>query len=365
MTASPNIIRKTATSKKDPSKREGRTRRFTIVDENRVDRDGDIMLASGGDWSAFDTNSVVLFNHEFGKPAVGKCVAHGLENDETEVWADIEFATTDLACDLLKLYDGSFMRAASLGFRPIEVSPPDWKYSKNRTGQDQECIRVIKRWHVLELSLVTIGSQPNALMKALESPGFITTKSIRESLKEAIVSTNRRKSADNTATAKPTSTASGMQVCPKCKKPCSSDVCKCNGGAQGNENGIAAADAVKRMKAAISGSLTEEQRLALAVQNKVKTAIEDGTLARNILEQVATQCEVFSAAKQLGNVLDQVREFAEKSRAAEDELSPGGRFSGTSWALAKRYGPPNLERPGSMEFLMEEARRKQAKRGQR
>jgi HK97 family phage prohead protease len=328
------IIRKVAQSDAHPTKGKSRSLDF-VFSTNGLDFDLDCVNVSGMDLTQFKRNPVICWNHDWRQLPVGRCDSIYLTADKSAIHGSIEFAETDFAEEVYQLYLGKFLSATSVGFRVLEEESPDWRLR----SAYPTCKRHIARSLLLEVSCVVIGSNPNALRKALSSPGLIKSAPISHSIEEAIVASNRtRKSADNTATPRPTSTAEGMEICQKCKKPRAGDVCKCNGGAQGNANGIAAADAVKRMQTAISSSLTEEQRLALAVQNKVKAAIEDGTVARNILEQVATQVEIFSAVKQLGDVLEQCREFAVKVDTERQLLEPGGKHGSTLAAKSLGYG---------------------------
>jgi HK97 family phage prohead protease len=301
-------------------KKTGRTI-TACISSQAVDRDSDTVRTSGIDYQTYmKSNAILLWSHQFNMPSIGRCERIWLSPDKTKMFAELTFGSTDLAREIDSLYEQRMLNSFSIGFRIISAGAAG-------IYQAGKAVRQIDMCELLEISAVTVPSQSEAVQVILEQKGFSHTK---ESVHMAKKST--------TATAKPTSTASGLEICPKCKKPCSSDVCKCNGGAQGNANGIAAADAVKRMQTAISSSLTEEQRLALAVQNKVKAAIEDGTVARNILEQVATQCEIFSAVKQLGDVLDQCREFAVKVDTERQLLEPGGKHGSTLAAKSQGYG---------------------------
>jgi HK97 family phage prohead protease len=323
------------------------------ISSQAVDRDSDTVRTIGIDYQTYmKSNAILLWSHKFDMPSIGRCERIWLSPDKTKMFAELTFGDTALAREIDSLYEQRMLNSFSIGFRIISAGAAG-------LYQAGKAVRQIDMCELLEISAVTVPSQAEAVQVILEQKGFSHTK---ESVHMAKKST--------TATAKPVSTAEGMEVspggrCDKCGKLRSDSVCKCNGGAQGNANGIAAADAVKRMKVAVEGALSEEERLKLAVTRKVAAAIEDGTVARNILEQVATNVEIFSAVKQLGDVLEQCREFAVKSRVADGELSPGGRLSGSMESYTRKYGPPNLERPGSTEYALEEERRKQARRGQR
>jgi len=217
----------------------GRVRRFQITTDS-IDRDGDLVYPPGGQWEEYLHNPVVLWGHQFTQAPVGKSVAIWLTPDKRAVFADIEFATFQFADEVLKLYDGGFMNAVSIGFRIIDAGPPDYHILNTRPDLARQCKRVISRWNLLEISCVPIGSNPEALRKALAQKGLVTLPELRESLRmpeqanphtlgswirkalgwdEARVNSLTLKELGGLADAlkaEPTETAEGQEVCPKC-----------------------------------------------------------------------------------------------------------------------------------------------------
>jgi HK97 family phage prohead protease len=176
MPSSQQVIYK-AQSDTKPTSRPGRVKRF-VISSNRPDRDGDVLAPSGAILDSYRTNGVVLFNHRMDLPAVGRCVDIGVSADKSKLWADLEFAKTELGNELFQLYDEGFMNACSVGLKMIEIGTPDWRRTQ---WQDSEVKRWINKWELLEVSLCAIGSQVDALM--------VRTKSL--SLKDTLMATKR------------------------------------------------------------------------------------------------------------------------------------------------------------------------------
>ncbi|MDR3618230.1 MAG: HK97 family phage prohead protease [Paludisphaera borealis] len=151
-----------------------RVKRFVIT-SNEVDRDGDVVLPKGLELDEYARNPVFLWAHQFHMPPVGKCVGLG-RNGEESIWADFEYATDEFAERIFKLYDGGFLNAVSIGFKALQVGPPDSSLFMTRPDAAQKCQRVIYRAKLLEVSCVPIPSNPDALQvavtKGLISPMF-------------------------------------------------------------------------------------------------------------------------------------------------------------------------------------------------
>ena len=136
---------------------EQRIMRF-IVSTETVDRDGDILKASGWNLDSYRKNPVVLFAHNYTQPAVGKAV--NIEVKSKRLVSDVQFAPTTFGNELWQLYSGGFMRAASVGFKPLE-----WDEVETADAQDAGYPqgRVYKKQELLEWSLVPVPSNPDAL----------------------------------------------------------------------------------------------------------------------------------------------------------------------------------------------------------
>lgn len=133
------------------------------------DRCGDKMYMSGVDLTNFKKNPIILPNHDYHATAIGKCLDVYVEG--TSLIFKIKFAETESGAEWFYLYSNGYMNASSIGFTPIEFSP------NSEGGYD------FKKWELLELSLVTIPCNQNAIqrMKKEFAEGNIT-KSMYEHL---------------------------------------------------------------------------------------------------------------------------------------------------------------------------------------
>jgi HK97 family phage prohead protease len=128
-----------------------------------VDRDGDILEPMGADLKNYKKVPIVLFGHNYGGMAVGKCIDIKAVEGKGIYWV-IEFADTAEGNDLLKLYKGGYMKAFSVGFRPKPKG-----YEPIRDEKTDQIIGYhYTKWEVLEGSCVTVPANQNAVSKALE-----------------------------------------------------------------------------------------------------------------------------------------------------------------------------------------------------
>lgn len=126
-----------------------------------VDRDGDVISLDGWDMKNYKKNPVVLPSHNYGSPAIGRTTK--LKREGNKLIFRIEFPQEGiypLADIYRKLYKSGFMNASSVGFIPKDYTLGDGsKDSPRRTFLKQE---------LLEISLVSVPSNPEALLEAKE-----------------------------------------------------------------------------------------------------------------------------------------------------------------------------------------------------
>lgn len=146
------------------------TWKVKVIDEaNRIiemigstedyDRVGDKMYMSGAKIQNYLKNPVILANHNYGdseKPTcIGKALSVVIQNSSQLVFK-IQFADTDNGREWFYLYANGYMNASSIGFIPL-------KYK----GNDQGGYDFIE-WELLELSLVAVPCNPNAVQRAFD-----------------------------------------------------------------------------------------------------------------------------------------------------------------------------------------------------
>lgn len=146
-----------------------RTVRFTISKEV-VDRDGDILRASGVDFTNYMKNPVFLSFHNSREFPLGKVTKFWVEGNSVK--ADVYFPTIeelstnpDQASEKAKLVDFTYncyktgmLNAVSVGFIPLE-------WTESETGFD------ILKWELLEFSAVAVPANQDAIAEAVKSFG--------------------------------------------------------------------------------------------------------------------------------------------------------------------------------------------------
>ena len=173
------MLEKGQTSKKDISVSTEdigeRSVLFTISKEV-VDRDGDILRASGVDFSNYMKNPVFLSFHNSREFPLGKVIKFWVEGNEVKAivyFPTLEELSTDPnnASEKAKLVDFTYhcyktgmLNAVSVGFIPIE-----WIETEN--GYD------ILKWELLEFSAVAVPANQDAIAQAVKSFGNDFAKS--------------------------------------------------------------------------------------------------------------------------------------------------------------------------------------------
>lgn len=173
------MLEKGQTSKKDISVSTEdigeRSVLFTISKEV-VDRDGDILRASGVDFSNYMKNPVFLSFHNSREFPLGKVTKFWVEGNEVKAivyFPTLEELSTDPnnASEKAKLVDFTYhcyktgmLNAVSVGFIPVE-----WIETEN--GYD------ILKWELLEFSAVAVPANQDAIAQAVKSFGNDFAKS--------------------------------------------------------------------------------------------------------------------------------------------------------------------------------------------
>jgi HK97 family phage prohead protease len=152
-----------------------------IVTTETIDRDGEVLVPGGMNSKNYEANPVLLWMHDPAKP-IGKCV--GIKRGTYDVAMSFEFAQKpdgwkgDWEPDYIAgLVGAGVLNAVSVGFRPIEGGyRRATKGDVDKYGQDVR--GVFSKWELLEVSLVSIPANQEALItavtKGLLSPNAAT-----------------------------------------------------------------------------------------------------------------------------------------------------------------------------------------------
>ena len=116
------------------------------------DRAGDVIRAEGWELDNYRSNPVVLWAHRHDLLPVGKSVDLWIENGA--LMATIEFAPTEFAQQIRKLFEQGFLRGVSVGFRALKTAPRNQSSGRGTIFERQE---------LLEISAAPVPMHPNAL----------------------------------------------------------------------------------------------------------------------------------------------------------------------------------------------------------
>ena len=160
------------------SKEDDRTINF-IASSEIVDRDREIIKLAGMDLKQYKKNPVILFSHQRGSLPIGKAVS--IVKSKGQLKMKVEFAdeeTYPFGYQVYKLVKNGFLNACSIGFS-VDWSKIEYDEKKN--------VRIFNKTELLELSIVSIGANQDALA---------TGKSINKAFDDGIITEEELKSWD-------------------------------------------------------------------------------------------------------------------------------------------------------------------------
>lgn len=121
-----------------------------VGSDGSTDRHGDRVNPKGWVLDNFLKNPVIMLNHEYHQLPIGKATNVSMRNGKLVF--DVQFSKTlEVAKQAFNLVKEGIMKAWSVGFIPLE-----W----GKTGDEY----TINKQELLELSLVSIPANPNALL---------------------------------------------------------------------------------------------------------------------------------------------------------------------------------------------------------
>lgn len=104
--------------------------------------------------SNYKKNPVILFGHQYGSDPIAKAIKY--EFDEKGLILTMKFADTARANEVFSLYEGGFMSAFSVGFRPLE-----YRFEEREPGVSGA---VFVKAELLENSAVPVPANPEAVV---------------------------------------------------------------------------------------------------------------------------------------------------------------------------------------------------------
>ena len=133
-----------------------------VASTGEVDRHGDTVAPEGWRLDAYRDNPVVLWAHDYGEPAIGR--AEAVWSDGRDLRARLEFAPTEFAGQVERLYRQGYQKGVSVGFRPLRFEERRDPVNGAFLG-----IRFLEQ-ELLEISAVPVPANGGALL-AEDAPG--------------------------------------------------------------------------------------------------------------------------------------------------------------------------------------------------
>jgi len=133
-----------------------------IMSDETIDRDGEIIKVDGWDVKNYKSNNILLWGHRHDIPGIG-VVGKVVTEDGKLVAKKVRFASPgiyELADTIHGLVDDGVLKAVSVGYMPVEREYPEME-DNNKKKKPRV---VTNKAELYELSIVNVGSNPNALM---------------------------------------------------------------------------------------------------------------------------------------------------------------------------------------------------------
>jgi len=150
-----------------------------IISTDRIDRMKEVLMPRGAKIVEYLRNPVVPWGHNSQEPPVGK--AKWIRKQKSGLVAQVEFAVTERAEEIWQLFKQGFLRAFSVGFRPLKGHSPTPDEIKKKP-EWAEANYIYDEWELLEFSPVTIPANPDALAIAIKSHEIVLSDEIRKEL---------------------------------------------------------------------------------------------------------------------------------------------------------------------------------------
>jgi HK97 family phage prohead protease len=159
---------------------DGITKFTAIITTHAIDRDQDVVIPSGMNSKEYEANPVLLYSHDPNKP-IGKMVM--MRRGESSIDADFVLAPRpdthegewlpDTVGALMKF---GALKGVSIGYMPVDGGMRSAnKADASKYGDGVK--RVYSKWKLLEVSVVSIPSNQEALINAV-SKGIVSKASL-------------------------------------------------------------------------------------------------------------------------------------------------------------------------------------------
>jgi hypothetical protein len=138
------------------------------ITTDAIDREKEIVLPDGLDFSEYRQNAIVLWAHKYDQPPIGKNLWVRREGNG---WlAKTVFAPTQRGEECWQLAKGDFLKAWSIGFlgdKGFSGAPTQKELNEHPAWKDAHCIH--RKAKVVEYSMCDVGCNQEALTRALQT----------------------------------------------------------------------------------------------------------------------------------------------------------------------------------------------------
>jgi HK97 family phage prohead protease len=157
------VLRKAYTCEKIVTVDAAARQKQFVISTASVDREGDTVAPEGWVLDEYRANPVVLWAHDGEQPPIGQTVRMGVDGGR-KLLSIVQFAPREVyafADTIYQLVDGGYIRAASVGFLPIE-----FQFDSHREGSGFAPPCNFTKQALLEWSVCPVPANPDCLVQA-------------------------------------------------------------------------------------------------------------------------------------------------------------------------------------------------------
>lgn len=162
----------------------------SFITTDALDRDGEVVLPGGGDFTQFRKNPVVTFAHRYDELPIGRAMwlKRDEQNGRAGILAKTQYAAKPkdwgdapwLPSAVWALVQQGILKGKSIGFLPIQVRPPSKEDLTARP--DWADVRlIIAKWLLLEYAVAPVPSNPDALVQSI-GKGLVVPESLLDAM---------------------------------------------------------------------------------------------------------------------------------------------------------------------------------------
>lgn len=160
-----------------------------VATDNTIDRDGEIVDASGLDTKNFERNPVLLYAHDYRSDPIGKVLEIRKEGDRVLFQPQLAIDISPRAKMYFEMIKAGILNAFSIGFIPKEWS--------DRANPDGSTTRVFTKTELLEISLVPVPANPSALVLARSFAKSVSDPDESKAAEEIVTELEKNEGAED------------------------------------------------------------------------------------------------------------------------------------------------------------------------